>query len=84
MQTIKTIDNIFYRELGKKIRKIREHHDMTLKELSQLTGYSRTLIDHWELGLNKIRPKQLENLCEALQIANILTVDVRIGFLQND
>lgn len=81
MQTIKTIDALFYKELGKKLRIIREKRNMTLKELSQLTGYSRPLIDHWELGLNKIKPKQLEKLCEALDVTNNLQVEVKLGFL---
>ncbi len=81
MQTIKTIDTLFYKELGKKLRIIREKRNMTLKELSQLTGYSRPLIDHWELGLNKIKPKQLEKLCEALDVTNNLQVEVKLGFL---
>lgn len=82
MQTIKTIDSRFYHELGNQIRAIRQHRDMTLLELSQETGYSRTLIDHWELGLNKIKPKQFEKLCEALQVSNNLQIDVKIGFLK--
>ena len=84
MQTIKTVDSLFYRELGKKLRKIREHRGMTLKEVSQQTGYSRPLIDHWELGVNKIKPKQLERLCEALNITNNLSIDVKLGFLLDD
>lgn len=84
MQTIKTIDNVFYRELGNQLREIRRHKDMTLKELSEETGFSRSLIDHWELGLNKIKPKQLEILCKALEITNNLSVNVRVGFLLND
>lgn len=82
MQTIKTIDRKFYREVGNQLRKIRTHRDMTLLELSQATGFSRTLIDHWELGLNKIKPHQLERLCQALQVTNNLNVEVKIGFLE--
>ncbi len=80
MQTIKTVDKAFYRELGKEIRQIREHRNMTLKELSQQTGYSRPLIDHWELGISKIKDKQLEKICEALDITNNLKVEVKLGF----
>lgn len=80
MQTIKTIDSKFYRELGTQLREIRQHRGMTLLELSQETGYSRTLIDHWELGLNKIKPKQFERLCKALQVTNNVYVEVKIGF----
>ena len=41
MAYVKTIDRKFYRELGKQLRKIREHREMTLKELSEETGLSR-------------------------------------------
>ena len=80
MQTIKTIDSRFYRELGNQIRAIRQHKDMTQRELSQATGFSRSLIDHWELGLNKIKPKQFERICEALQVSNNIHIEVKIGF----
>ena len=80
MQTVKTIDNYFYRELGKQIREIRQHRGMTLQELSKATGISRSLIDHWELGFNKINPKKFEILCRALQVSSNLKIDVKIGF----
>ena len=84
MQTIRTVDSLFYQELGKKLRRIREHRQMTLKEVSQHTGYSRPIIDHWELGLNKIKPKQLDKLCEVYQVSNNLAVNVKLGFLIDD
>lgn len=84
MQTIKTVDRLFYRELGNTLRRIREHRNMTLKEVSQSTGYSRTLIDHWELGLNKIKDNQLDRLCEVYSVTNNLSVNVKLGFLLND
>ena len=80
MQTLKTIDNYFYRELGNQIRSIRQHRGMTLQELSQATGFSRSLLDHWELGFNKIKPKYFEKLCEALQVSSNMKIDVKIGF----
>ncbi len=79
MQTIKTIDRLFYRELGTQLRNIRQHREMTLLELSQQTGYSRPLIDHWELGLNKIKPKQLERLCDALNVSSNLKIEIKVG-----
>ena len=82
MQSIRTIDSNFYRELGNQIRAIRQHREMTLWELAKETGFSRSLIDHWELGLNKIKPKQFERLCEALQVSNNIHVEVKIGFWQ--
>ncbi len=81
MQKIKTIDSLFYCELGKKLRQAREYRKITLKELSKKTGYSRSLHDHWELGFNKIRPEQLERTCKALQIPNDLTIDVGLKIL---
>lgn len=84
MQQIKTIDKAFYRELGKSLARIREHRNMTLKEVAHETGYSRTLIDHWELGYNKIKPKQLEKLCEVYNISNNLAVHISLGFLVHE
>ena len=84
MQTIKTIDKLFYHNLGLKLRCIRQHRELTLRELSKKTGFSRTLIDHWELGISKIKDSQLEVLCKALDVTNNITVDVKIGFLLDD
>ena len=84
MQEIRTIDRYFYRQRGEEIRKIRNHRNMTLKEVSQETGYSRALIDCWELGRCKINPKQLEKLCQALDVTNNLKVEVRLGFLLDE
>ena len=84
MQTIRTVDSLFYKQLGEQLRKIRRNRCMTLEELSQETGFSRPLIDHWELGVNKIKPKELEKICKALDITNNLSVSVKIGFLIDD
>lgn len=84
MQTIKKIDRNFYRALGEQISKRRKQLDLTQKQLSKLTGYSRSLIDHWELGYSKISDIQLEKLCEALQISNNLEIKVRIGFWNDE
>ena len=53
---------------------------MTLKDVSRLTGYSRPMIDRWELGVSKMKKSQLERLCDVLQVTNNLSVDVRLGF----
>lgn len=79
MQSIKTVDFVFYRELGDAIRKKRYEKGLTLRDVAKMTGYSRTIIDHWELGFNKIKPNQLEKLCEVLEITNLLTVEVKLG-----
>ncbi len=57
---------------------------MTLEELSEKTGYSRPLLDHWELGLNKIKPKQFENVCKALNVSTSMDIKVKIGYLLDD
>ncbi len=80
MQSIQTIDNKFYRELGNQLRAIRQHREMTLTEVAKITGFSRSLIDHWELGFNKIKPRQFERLCEALQVSPNMKIDVKVGF----
>lgn len=84
MQTIKTVDEKFYRELGKQLRMIREERRMTLSEVSKKIGYSRSLIDQWELGYSKIKPKQLDLLCDVYDISNLMTVTVKLGFLLDD
>lgn len=81
MQQIKTIDRVFYRELGKKLRMIREKRNLTLKEVAHEMGYARSLIDLWELGVCKIKPFQLDKLCDVYNISNNLSVNVKIGFL---
>lgn len=79
MQNIKTIDSLFYKQVGEKIRKIREHRGITLKELAQETGYSRVLIDYWELGYSKIKPHQFDRICKALKVPNKITLEIKIG-----
>ena len=79
MQVIKTIDSYFYRELGNCLRDIRQEHKLTLSEISKKTGFSRPLIDRWELGISKIKPSQFERICEVLSIPTMLKVDVKIG-----
>lgn len=76
MQSIQTIDNQFYKELGKKVRDIRIEKSLTLSSISKITGYSRPLIDRWELGLTKIKPKQFEIICDALGVKPKLNVQV--------
>lgn len=79
MQVIKTIDSYFYKELGIQLRNIRQKKRLTLNEISKKTGYSRPLIDRWELGITKIKPSQFERLCNVLSIPTMLKVDVQIG-----
>ena len=79
MQVIKTIDSYFYKELGLQLRNIKQEKRLTLNEISKKTGYSRPLIDRWELGITKIKPSQFERICNVLSIPTMLKVDVQIG-----
>jgi len=79
MQIIKTIDSYFYKALGTQIRNIRQEKNITLTEVASKTGYSRPLIDRWELGLAKIKPCQFEILCDVLDVSKLIKVDVKIG-----
>ncbi len=80
MTIIKTIDSKFYRELGTQIKNVRKERNMTLCELSKLTGFSKSMLDMWELGLCKIKPKQYSLICEALQISESVKVEVTVGY----
>lgn len=79
MQVIKTVDEKFYDRLGLAIRTIRKSRKLTLYDMSKITGFSRALIDHWELGYSKIKPKQFGVLCEALGIKPTIKVEVTVG-----
>lgn len=84
MQKIKTIDRFFYQKFGEQIRKRRQHLEMTQKELSKKIGVSRSLVDHWELGLTKVSDSKMELLCEALEMSNSMDITVKIGYWDND
>lgn len=77
---IKTIDSKFYRELGNRIRDVRSKRRMSLCELSKLTGFSKSMLDMWELGLCKIKPKQYSLICEALQISESMKIEITVGY----
>ena len=80
MSKVTTIDYLFYRKLGTELNDLRKERNLSLRELSKKTGYSRTLIDNWELGIQRIKPEQLERLCKVLEVSNNLKIDVKLGF----
>lgn len=79
MQQITTIDKQFYAELGKEIRRIREHKNITQKELAQETGFSRPIIINHEYGYSKLKPRKWERICKALGISPDIKIEVKIG-----
>lgn len=78
MQTIKTIDEQFYYELGKQIRRVRERLDITQKKLANIVGCSRSLIVAYENGYTKIKPSKWNKICEALDIRSGIEISVKI------
>lgn len=80
MQKIKTIDEKYYRILGEEMRTIRVNRGLTLKQLSKLTGISRSQLDYYELGLSKISKTNWTRICEALNVSENLKVEVTIGY----
>lgn len=77
---IKTLDEIYYRVLGEEIRRIRTDKRLSLSQLSKLTGISRSQLDHYELGWNKIKKSNWKRICEALEVSENIKVEVTIGF----
>lgn len=75
---IKTIDKHFYKQLGMQLRKIRQEKELSLKDMRDKTGFSKTLIDFWELGQTRIKPDQYKILCDALGIESDFEVEVRL------
>jgi transcriptional regulator with XRE-family HTH domain len=61
--------------VGNNIKFIRHKRDMTLDDLSILSGMSRTYINDVELGKNAITVVRLEKIAKALKIkTNILLI----------
>lgn len=78
MQEIKTIDKQFYRILGMRLRIERENKRLTINDVAKKTGFSKSIINHWELGYNKIKPRQYQMLSEVLDLSSQIKIDVRI------
>lgn len=78
LPSIKTIDSVFYKEIGNELRNRRGEIHMTLKELSKEVGISSTTLDYYELGLLKITPENLKIICKALGINNNFNVYVEL------
>ncbi|MEI3530139.1 MAG: helix-turn-helix transcriptional regulator [Bacilli bacterium] len=81
---IQSVDKRFAQALGNQLRIIREKRRLSLRDVQKKTGFSKTLLDYWELGLTRIKPEQLELLCKTYDISNNLDVKVRLGFLVDD
>lgn len=76
---IKTIDNQFYKELGKELREIRRVRGYSLAYMGEKLGITRQCYDHYELGLLKIKPSMWDKICEVLDIYPSIEIKLRVG-----
>lgn len=78
MQTLKKVDEKFWHELGLQLRKERQKQGLKIHEIASKTGYSRALVNHWELGYSKMSQDQYKAYCNVLKITPKLNVHVMI------
>lgn len=76
---MKTIDKIFYYEIGKILNQKRRERGCSLRYLSKLTGISSTTLDNYELGISRINIKNFEIICECLGIQPKIDISINIG-----
>lgn len=65
---MKTIDRFFYQKIAEKLNKIRIRRNASYRELSQLTGMSRTALDDFFLGKVRADDNKFEIICNSLQV----------------
>nr|DAX05585.1 MAG TPA: Helix-turn-helix XRE-family like protein [Bacteriophage sp.] len=78
MQTLKKVDAKFWHELGLQLRKERKRQGLKIYEVAKKMGYSRSLVNHWELGYSKMNAKQYKAYCNVLNIMPKINVHVVI------
>lgn len=79
MQKIKTIDSVFYKTLGEKIRNAREKKNMTQTELAKKIGVSKSQLINYEYGYSKLKPRMYSDICWALDMRiNDLFIEMKI------
>lgn len=65
---MRTIDRFFYQKIAEKLNKIRIRRNASYRELSQLTGMSRTALDDFFLGKVRADDNKFEIICNSLQV----------------
>lgn len=75
---IRTIDSRFYKRLGMQLKDIRHDKGLSLRDMQKKIGFSRTLIDRWELGKAKIKPEQYKILCDALNVDSNFEIEIKL------
>lgn len=79
MDALNTIDELFYRNLGLELKKIRHEKKIPLSFVASETGYTKQKIDRWELGISRISKIQFSKLCSALNVPEMIDVQIRLG-----
>ena len=54
----------------KKIRDLREDHDMTQQEIANILGTSQTMYARYERGANELPIRHLIKLCEFYKVSS--------------
>lgn len=73
---IRTIDEIFYDEIGKIIRNARRNKKISLRELSKMSGISRNQLEGYELGWSRVKEEKWILLCKVLEINPKIKVNI--------
>ena len=76
---VKTLDSMFYDKLGIIIRTERQKQKIPLRQLSKMTGISRTQLEYYELGYTRIKDDTWNVICKALGIDTQFNVSVTIN-----
>ncbi len=76
MKKLSTIDRYFYQKLGNRMNNIRLRKGITLREMSEETGLSRTALDDFFLGRVRKRDKNFELICECLNLSSKVILDM--------
>ena len=75
---VKTLDSKFYDKLGVIMRNERQKQKIPLKQLSKMTGISRTQLEYYELGYTRIKDETWGVICRALGINSRFNVSITI------
>jgi len=73
------IDDIFYFELGNKLDLERKKLGYSYRYLAQITGISKSQLDKYLSGKQRIKKDTYKTICEALGIKPIIKIEVAIG-----
>ena len=73
------IDNLFYEKLGNELDLQRKKLGYSYRYLAQLTGISRSQLDNYFCGKNRITEHTYKIICEALHIKPKISVEINLG-----